>query len=146
MHKVKSYFMYLGKRISLVSDQSDIKSYQTKLIHSLEKLIEERTLDLRLIQKPLLNQMDRLIDLCLGYHILPRIDFTRGVLMLRGDHDSCSQCFANLRNERKVSRFLLYDNTKKPSKEISLNTYVSLKIEESIGNDDNDVNIPCFQI
>ena len=146
MHKVKSYFMYLGKRISLVSDQSDIKSYQTKLINSLEKLIEERTLDLRLIQKPLLNQMDRLIDLCLGYHILPRIDFTRGVLMLRGDRDSCSQCFANLRNERKVSRFLLYDNTKKPSKEISLNTYVSLKIEESIGNDDNDVNIPCFQI
>jgi hypothetical protein len=77
----------------------------------------------------------------MDYHVIPRIDFGKGELILRGDCDSCSQCFANLRNQRLISKYSLYSKTGRKHGEIKMNMYVSMKIDEAFTNGESNVNI-----
>jgi hypothetical protein len=81
-----------------------------------------------------------LIEICLDYHVIPRIDFTKDELILRGDRDSCLQCFANLRNQRLIHKYNIIEKTRK-SVEIELNMYISMKIDEAFTNNESNVNI-----
>jgi len=77
----------------------------------------------------------------MNYHVIPRIDFGKNELTLRGDRDSCSQCFANLRNQRLIHKYSMFSKAGKKSEEIKMNMYVSMKIDEALTNGESNVNI-----
>ncbi|CAF4131196.1 unnamed protein product [Rotaria sp. Silwood2] len=118
------------KQIYTVSDLPNIVEHHKKLIKSLEGLIKEKQYDLSLVNKLLFNQVERLVDFCLTYNIIPRIDFSKNKLILRGDHESCSQCFSNLRQESFIYKYSIC-YIEKTSDEIKMNTYESMKIDEA---------------
>ncbi len=88
----------------------------------------------------LIEKVDSLIDVCLGYHVIPRINFVKRELTLRGDHDSCSQCFANLHKQRSIQKYSISPGTGKKSDEIKFNMYTSMKIDEALATGDSNVN------
>ncbi|CAF1185528.1 unnamed protein product [Rotaria sordida] len=129
------------KQIRTVSaDLPNIVDYHKELLKLLKELIGETTYDLFLVQKPFVDQVEHLVDVCLKYHILPRIDFSKNKLILRGDRESCSQCFANLRQERLIHKYYIY-KTGNISNEIKLNTYESMKIDEAFSVDKSKIRI-----
>jgi len=77
----------------------------------------------------------------MNYHVIPRIDFGKNELTLRGDRDSCSQCFANLRNQRLTNKYSMFNKTGRKREEITMNMYVSMKIDEALTNGESNVNI-----
>ncbi len=68
----------------------------------------------------------------------------KGNLILRGDRDSCSQCFANLQKRRSINKYNINKKTGEKYDEIQLNMYVSMKIDEAITNGESNVNIRFF--
>ncbi|CAF0723972.1 unnamed protein product [Adineta steineri] len=131
----------LCKHIATISSGIDIVSAHRFLVTSLEKLIVQKTYDLFHVQPVFTNQIQLLINVCLKYQVLPFINFPTGELVLRGDRESCSQCFANIRKPRLISKYsILYANGHK-SEEMKLNTYVSLKIDEARSTNDSRLRI-----
>ncbi|CAF1634167.1 unnamed protein product, partial [Didymodactylos carnosus] len=51
---------------------------------------------------------NQLIDFCLNYFVLPRLDYSSRKLIIRGDSESCLQCLSNL--------ILLKQKTQLPNK------------------------------
>ncbi|CAF3452342.1 unnamed protein product [Rotaria socialis] len=119
------------KQIRMVSELSNIDDQRRRLEKALRELICEKTYDLCLVRRHFIDQVEILIDICLAYHVLPHVDFSKNELRLFGDHDSCTQCYANLRPESSIFKYYIYRNGKK-SDEIKMNMYQSLKIDEAI--------------
>lgn len=72
--------------------------------------------------------------------MIPTLNFAENKLTLRSTRESCSQCFANLRQPEGVYKHYISTKSKaKNNEEIKLNTYVSLKIEETIANGESTV-------
>jgi hypothetical protein len=86
-------------------------------------------------------KVDLLVDICLQNHVYPRIDYSREELTLRGDRDSCLQCFFNLRQGKKVHQYS-YVSTQNGEKsdEKSFNSYISLKIDEAFAVGETNVS------
>ena len=82
-----------------------------------------------------IEKVDLLIDVCLRYHVIPRINFVKRELTLRGDHDSCSQCFANLHKKRSIQKYSISSGTGK-----KFNMYISMKLDEALATGDSNVN------
>ncbi|CAF3354852.1 unnamed protein product [Rotaria socialis] len=119
------------KQIRMVSELSNIDDQRRRLEKALRELICEKTYDLCLVRRHFIDQVEILIDICLAYHVLPHVDFSKNELRLFGDHDSCTQCYANLRPESSIFKYYIYRNGK-TSDEIKMNMYQSLKIDEAI--------------
>ncbi|UJR14273.1 hypothetical protein I4U23_001263 [Adineta vaga] len=127
-------------QISIVSDSKDMTRYDKQLIKSLKDLMSAKEYDLSLVHKPFLNS-DILIDICLDHNVIPIINYSKERLILHGDQDSCSQCFANLRRQRLVHRYYYTLKTKFKTEEIKLNTFVTLQIDEAKGNGESSILI-----
>ncbi|CAF4339246.1 unnamed protein product [Rotaria sp. Silwood2] len=116
--------------------------HHSLLIKSLENLLHEKSVDLSLIETSLLDKIDLLIDICLKYNVIPRIDYSKTELKLIGDRDSCYQCFFNLRRDKKVYQYsyVLSQHGEK-SDEIKLNSFISLKIDEAFALAESNICI-----
>ncbi len=66
---------------------------------------------------------------------------SKGKLKLRGDRDSCAQCFANLLKKRLIHKYTISLTIGKKLEDITMNTYVSMKIDEALMNGDSEVVI-----
>lgn len=86
-------------------------------------------------------KVDRLIDVCLQYNVLPRIDFSKNMLTLRGDYESCLHCFVNLQDETPFHKYTISFTNPHTKEDIIFNTYDSLRIDEAFANDESNVNI-----
>ena len=86
-----------------------------------------------------IKKVESLIELCLDHHVLPHIDFATKKLILRGDSVSCSQCFMNLRNPRRIHNYRMMKTSEKKADELELSMHVSMKIDEFLGNQEKDV-------
>jgi hypothetical protein len=152
-----SLALSLGKRISTISKSTMVSHDHKLLVKMIERLVEDRKCDLSRVQQPFIDQVfsvfktilitftlidkvGSLIDVCLNYYVLPRIDIPKGELRLRGDRESCTQCFANLQKQRLIHQYNIYCNTGKGTEEIELNLYVSMKIDETLAIGDSKVN------
>lgn len=125
-------FSFLGKRILILSDSSKSIKDHNSLIKSLEDLIYEKTFDLSLIESSF-EKIDFLIDICLKSNVHPRLDYSRQELILRGDMDSCFQCFFNLRQGKKVHQYTYEEKL--------INSYISLKIDEAIAVGESNISL-----
>ncbi|CAF0976457.1 unnamed protein product [Rotaria sp. Silwood1] len=128
------------KHILIVSNLPNIVEHQKLLEKSLKGLIKEYIYDLSLVRRPLVDRIEQLIDICLMYHVLPCIDFSKNKLILHGDRESCLQCFDNLRPDRLIYEYYIYNNGKK-FKEIKMNTYESMKIDEALSVGEAKIHI-----
>jgi len=66
---------------------------------------------------------------------------SKNKLKLRGDRDSCAQCFANLQKQRLIHKYTISSTSGKKLEDIKMNTYVSMKIDEALMNGDSEVVI-----
>ena len=106
------------------------------MIKSLEELIYEKTFDLSLIQSSFIDEItkiDFLIDICLKYNVYPRLNYNREELTIRGDRDSCLQCFYNLSQRNKVFQYTF-------NQEKILNNYISLHIDQALSAGETNVS------
>jgi hypothetical protein len=65
------------------------------------------------------------------------MDYSRKELILRGDRDSCFQCFFNLRQGKKVYQYNYND-------EKIIHPYISLKIDEAFAVGESNVSSRFF--
>ncbi|UJR29352.1 hypothetical protein I4U23_010564 [Adineta vaga] len=131
-----------SKRIITLSDLKNIDQHHQLLIKSLEKLMHEQTFDLTLVESKIISQVDLLIDICLSYNVIPHIDYSRSELILRGDHESCLQCFSNLRQEKYIHQYsYVFTENGEKSEEIQFNSYISLKIDEAFTVGEKNIRI-----
>ena len=97
----------------------------------------------------LIDQVDSLIDICLKSNVYPRLDYSRQELTLRGDIDSCFQCFFNLRQGKKVYQYTYQTNSNEGNnndeeeggEESIINSYISLKIDEASAVGESNISI-----
>ncbi|CAF1139371.1 unnamed protein product [Adineta steineri] len=131
-----------SKRIITLSDLQDIDQYHNLLIKSLAKLMDEKTFDLSLIESSFMDKIDLLIDICFQHNVIPRIDLSRKEITLRGDRESCLQCFFNLRQGKKIHEYsyAITVNGEKTSEE-KFNSYISLKIDEAFAVVETNIRI-----
>jgi hypothetical protein len=88
-----------------------------------------------------------LIDVCLRWRVVPRIDFDGHILTVLGDIGSCSQCLGNLQSDRRVHQYAIVRSIEnKPSSTYALNQYVSLKIDEAVALQWSTVRIATRQL
>lgn len=145
-----------GKRLLIISDSNDIAPDYRQLMKSIHKSFVEKPFDLSLVDSfyqnqvysliidqfyslSFLNKVELLIDICLNYHLLPRVDFSKNELILRGDTSSCSQCLMNLRNPRRFFDYSISKRIDHTTRDIPLNMHVCMKIDEALGNQESMV-------
>lgn len=131
-----------GRRIITLSALGNINEHHQLLVKSLEKLIDEQVFDLSLVESKLSSQIDSLIDICLSHNVLPRVDSSSEKLTLRGDRESCLQCFFNLCPGKCVHQYsYVFTEKGEKSEEKQFNSYISLKIDEAFAAGETMV---CF--
>jgi hypothetical protein len=72
-------------------------------------------------------------------NIYPHIDYSRQELTLRGDINSCFQCFFNLRQGKQVYQYTYQEET-------IINSYISLKINEAFAVGESNVRYKNFSL
>lgn len=73
------------------------------------------------------SQIDQLVDICITYHVIPRVNLREKKLILRGDRCSLVQCFHNLCDENDVYQYTYQIN----GEDEMLNPFLSLNIDQS---------------
>ena len=72
------------------------------------------------------------------WHVYPRIDFNRKELILRGDRQSCDQCFHNFVKENNVCQYTYqFDDD---DDEI-FNSFISLKIDQASSIGEKEISL-----
>jgi hypothetical protein len=63
MIRIFGYLLFLGKRISTVSNALDMDFDHRELVKSLERMIEERTFDITLVQQLFIDKVFSLFNI-----------------------------------------------------------------------------------
>ena len=72
------------------------------------------------------------------YHLYPRIDFNRKEFILRGDRQSCDQCFANLSANTDICQYTYQSDD---DDEEIFNPFLSLKIDQALTLGETEISL-----